>query len=613
VGPDLLADNGPGGSSWHRRRRWRVLWAAVDAYRDCDGVNQAVEQMHGDILPSMTAANAMNASIAQLRASEAQLVSAPSDARRQEAQVSVADAKSVWKDNYDFYLGLVDPEHKQERSDFENIGHQYQKYLDVEAQVLDRANSKDIKGAFDIFSGEMADIYNATKTAVNKMVETNKSEADDAYTDSQSAFNSAYVGMMALGALAVLLLAAATWFTSSRISSPISVLIAKMQKIVAGDLLVSVPFEARRDEVGDMARTVLVFKANAAAKLDIENSAAEERRAAEDLRTASDLQRREVAEGIEFAVEALAAGMAEMATGNLACSIRTPFAGKLEALREDFNSSVASIRETLIEIEKSSVHMQHSGRQMAGAADDLAKRTSQQAAALEETAAAVQQITATVKNASSRAIETQTIVQNAKTNAESSAVVVQDAISAMSRITEASDKIAQIIDVIDQIAFQTNLLALNAGVEAARAGDAGKGFAVVAQEVRELAQRSALAAKEIGNLIKDSSAEVAIGSRHVEQTGEVLIGISRQIVEISSAVEVMTQSSREQATSLQEVNSSVTHMDQMTQRNAAMVEESNEATRQLAQDADRLRELVNRFALTDRASTSHPVGARRAA
>jgi methyl-accepting chemotaxis protein len=581
--------------------------------RQLSGVNQAVEQLHGDILPSMTAANAMNASIAQLRASEAQLISATTDARRLEAQASVADAKSVWKQNYDFYLGLIDPEHKEERANFEQIGSRYQKYLEDETKVFEYVNTKDTKSAFSIFSEDMADIYFATKSEVNKMVVTNKGEADDAYTDSQSAFSSANVYMIGLGTLACVLLAIAAWFTGSRIASPISSLIATMQRIVAGDLLASVPFEKRRDEVGDMARTVSIFKENAIAKRSADGVIATERRLAEDQRTANDVQRQETAADIEFAVEGLAKGMASLAGGNLAYTIDTPFTGKLEQLRDDINSSVASLRETLLQIERSSVHMQDSGKQMAGAADDLAKRTEKQAAALEETAAAVQQITVTVNSASLRAVETQTVVQTAMRNAESSAGVVQNAISAMARITDASGKIAQIIDVIDQIAFQTNLLALNAGVEAARAGDAGRGFAVVAQEVRELAQRSSKAAKEIDSLIKNTSAEVAIGSRHVEETGDVLIEIARQIVVISSAVELMTQSGREQATSLQDVNSSETQMDQMTQRNAAMVEESNAATRQLAQDADRLMELVGRFILSDQAVAAHTLSARRAA
>jgi methyl-accepting chemotaxis protein len=158
-------------------------------------------------------------------------------------------------------------------------------------------------------------------------------------------------------------------------------------------------------------------------------------------------------------------------------------------------------------------------------------------------------------------------------------------------------QIEQIIEVIDEIAFQTNLLALNAGIEAARAGDAGKGFAVVAQEVRELAQRSAGAAREIKGLINKSTAEVNSGSQLVQETGAVLASISQQIVSVSSHVEMIATASRDQAAALHEVNGSVNQMDQMTQQNANMVEQATGASRQLANQADTLMMLVEQFRL----------------
>ena len=175
--------------------------------------------------------------------------------------------------------------------------------------------------------------------------------------------------------------------------------------------------------------------------------------------------------------------------------------------------------------------------------------------------------------------------------------MLKTSISAMGRIEDASRQIEQIIEVIDDIAFQTNLLALNAGIEAARAGDAGKGFAVVAQEVRELAQRSADAAREIKGLINKSTQEVSNGARLVQETGAVLASISQQIVTVSHHVDMMATASRDQATALNEVNGSVNQMDQMTQQNAAMVETTNVACRQLASEADTLTMLVQQFRL----------------
>jgi methyl-accepting chemotaxis protein len=202
-----------------------------------------------------------------------------------------------------------------------------------------------------------------------------------------------------------------------------------------------------------------------------------------------------------------------------------------------------------------------------------------------------------VRSSAERAHEANQSVSQTKKSADSSAVVVTNAIAAMGRIEEASRQIEQIIEVIDDIAFQTNLLALNAGIEAARAGEAGKGFAVVAQEVRELAQRSAEAAREIKGLINKSTDEVNSGSLLVKETGAVLASISAQIVTVSQHVEMIATASRDQATALHEVNGSVNQMDQMTQQNASMVEEATATSRALADQADTLMMLVEQFRL----------------
>jgi methyl-accepting chemotaxis protein len=376
---------------------------------------------------------------------------------------------------------------------------------------------------------------------------------------------------------------------------PIGQITGAMRRIAEGRLETAISGEQRYDEIGDIARALGIFKENAIAKIRIEEQSDEERAAAEHERHRNDADKREMDRQIDFAVSALAGGLERLAQGDISSTIQTPFIGRLEQLRQDFNSSMARLQQTLSQVRDNAELIQNNGNQMAAAAEDLSKRTEQQAASLEETAAAVEEITVTVRSSAERAKDADIIVREAKRSADDSSAVVNSAIDAMSRIEDASRKIEQIIGVIDEIAFQTNLLALNAGIEAARAGDAGKGFAVVAMEVRELAQRSAAAAQEIKGLINKSSQEVNSGSQFVQQTGTVLSQISSQIVTISQHVEMIARASHDQSNALQEVNSTVNQMDQMTQQNAAMVEETTAASRELATEADSLMHLIQQF------------------
>jgi methyl-accepting chemotaxis protein len=244
------------------------------------------------------------------------------------------------------------------------------------------------------------------------------------------------------------------------------------------------------------------------------------------------------------------------------------------------------------------------------ASDDLSRRTEQQAASVEETAAALEEITTTVKDGAKRAEEARRLVLTTGEDARKSGSVVRSAVDAMHAIEKSSDEISNIIGVIDDIAFQTNLLALNAGVEAARAGEAGKGFAVVAQEVRELAQRSANAAKEIKALINTSSQQVANGVTLVGDTGKALEGIVDQVQHISNHVQAIADAYREQSIGLQEINTAVNTMDQGTQQNAAMVEEATATAHSLASESEALLNLLGQFKI---AASNHAAGQSRRA
>ncbi len=296
-------------------------------------------------------------------------------------------------------------------------------------------------------------------------------------------------------------------------------------------------------------------------------------------------------------VEQTAAGLSALARGDVTYRIPGRFPGQYAKLQDDFNSAISALQSDLIVIDSNARSIVSGAGEISYASDDLSRRTEQQAAGLEQTAAALDQITATVNRTASGAREASATVQAARSDAETSGDVVREAVSAMDAIHASAHQITQTIGVIDEIAFQTNLLALNAGVEAARAGDAGRGFAVVASEVRALAQRSAVAAKEIKVLISSSTTQVNAGVALVGQTGDALQRIMGRVAEIDGLVSEIAASTQEQATGLREVNTAVNMMDQVTQQNAAMVEQSTAASQSLTDEASQLVDLIARFQL----------------
>jgi methyl-accepting chemotaxis protein len=294
-------------------------------------------------------------------------------------------------------------------------------------------------------------------------------------------------------------------------------------------------------------------------------------------------------------VAVLADSLSKLSSGDLTARIAQDMSGAHGRVKDDFNSAVDSLRQTLGQVLHAVTGLRGGSDEISSASDDLSRRTEQQAASLEETAAALDEITATVKRSAEGARQAAVVAGEARGQADRSGVVVREAVAAMDGIRQTSNQISDIIGVIDEIAFQTNLLALNAGVEAARAGDSGRGFAVVASEVRALAQRSADAAKQIKTLISASAAEVAQGVKLVGEAGASLDAIAGKVGEMDALVAEIAASAQEQSSGLSQVNAAVNQMDQVTQQNAAMVEQTTAAAANLKTEAEGLGRLVGRF------------------
>lgn len=442
-----------------------------------------------------------------------------------------------------------------------------------------------------------------------------------------------FATIAAITAIGVIAGAAIGMFIGSRsLSTPILGLTDAMRRLASGDYSTEIPSIGRQDEIGDMAAAVEVFKSNGVevnrmnaqenanrAKSDaLQNRMASVLAAAASGDFSSRINKEfgdpaldRFARNVDELLEAVDTGLARtgailkrLAVGDLTETMAGDFRGAFAELQTNVNEAIIGLRSTMGEIRNATSSISSNSEELRAAADDLSRRTEQQAAALEQTSAALDEITAVVKTSTTRAQEASEMVTEAKQSAAQSAVVVRDAITAMGRIEQASREISQIINVIDEIAFQTNLLALNAGVEAARAGEAGKGFAVVAQEVRELAQRSANAAKDIKTLITKSGEEVAGGVKLVQKTGSSLNEIEGQVLSINDHIHSIAVAAREQATGLQEINTAINQMDQVTQKNAAMVEETSAATHKLSHEATTLFSLLSHFKVGDTVAVS---------
>lgn len=298
-------------------------------------------------------------------------------------------------------------------------------------------------------------------------------------------------------------------------------------------------------------------------------------------------------------VEVLAGALNSLSEGDLTQQISEPFMPSLDKLRLDFNEATSKLCDAMSDVALNAETISSASQEIQASASALASRTEQQAASVEETAAALEEITVTVNEASDRAQDAGKLVSDTKNNAENSGIVVNDTVTAMGMIEKSATEIGNIVTTIDEIAFQTNLLALNAGVEAARAGEAGKGFAVVAQEVRELAQRSAVAAKEIKGLIETSNGHVTNGVELVDKTGATLKEMVDQVNLVAENVGAIAETSKEQASGLNGINTNVSQIDQGTQQNASMVADTTSSATRLAQEANSLFSLLTRFKIND--------------
>jgi len=450
---------------------------------------------------------------------------------------------------------------------------------------------------------------------------------------------SGFYSIAAISIAILSLVVAMTIVVVRSITRPIARLLPTMRELARGNHDIEVADTERGDEIGEMAKAVLVFRQAGIENTRLQAQTAEQERrslreqAAAEAKVMADLdaavggivkaamagdfsQRvpldgkegtiRNLADAMNTMCETMGRVMGDLVTmlsalaeGNLTQRINGSYQGMFATLKDRANTTAETLSQTLSGIGTAVNEVTNAAAEISTSTTDLSQRTEEQAASLEETSASMEQMSATVKKNAENAQQANQLAAGAREVADRGSAVVANTVEAMSRIENSSNKITDIIGVIDEIARQINLLALNAAVEAARAGEAGRGFAVVASEVRSLAQRSSQAAKDISNLISNSSMQVKDGADLVNRTGASLNEIVESIRKVADIVADIATASTEQSTGIDQINKALSQMDEVTQQNSALVEENAATAKTLEQQAAAMTQQVAFFRLDD--------------
>ena len=543
-------------------------------------VNGLSTELRTRWLPASQSLGDIHSYLSQYRIKEGEHLRAETPAAQDRTAKLVRNARQVIAASIDDYRkAIANPEQKKA---FETFEASWEAYANQSQAIID---NPDRTAALAEFDGASLDAFYAVEDNVLALVEVNARGAAAVAAAADRIFLSARAVTIAGVCAALVLALGLLWLLIRTVARPMRQMSEAVSRLIGGDLDVAMPGMDRADEVGNLARAIDGFK---------DLFASDHRRA---------LAEQQRARAVQATIDTIGGGLSALAEGNL--THRVPNGeGALGKLHADYNAAAASLADVLATIVGGCQTIRVGTDEIAAASLDLSRRTEHQAASLAETSRTLGEFSGVVKITADNARQTSGRLTVARETANRIENVARQAAVAMRNIESSSRQMAEIVNLIDGIAFQTNLLALNAGVEAARAGEAGKGFAVVANEVRALAQRSADAARDIRELIGTSTAQVASGVNLVESSGEALRQIANEVSAVATLVDEIAEAASRQATGIGEISGMVSAMDEFTQQNAAMVEESSAGTRNLSEQTVQLVERLDRFRLGARAETT---------
>ena len=563
-----------------------------------------------------------------------------------EAQSRIAELRKQYDERREFWLGSSLKATMKQKLTERSHTHAARFWSLIDRDLFPAIERKDDAAARQAYS-ELTEKYQAHRAVIDEIV--TDSEAMTKAVEAAAAEQEIIARWSTRGVDVVLLMLLVLGIVTiiRNMVSPLVRITAVMRSMAGGNFTETIPSTERHDEIGEMANALVVFRDAAIAKTRLESEARDQQTQAEAERRAAtaklmeefdaavggvmraamagDFSQRVPLADKEGVVRNLAEALNTMCNnvgrafddvvrmfsalseGNLTQRITTDYQGAFATLKQNANTTAQRLSETVTEIKAAAQEVSSASAEIATSTTDLSQRNEEQAASLERTSAAMEEITATVRQNAENAQQANDRAGRTREAAERGGQVVTSAVAAMARIDEASHKMSDIISVIDEIARQTNLLALNAAVEAARAGEAGRGFAVVATEVRSLAQRSAQAAKDISDLITNSSGQVKNGVELVNRAGTALNEIVESIKGVADIVADIASASAEQSTGLDQIKEALSQMDGATQQNSALVEENAATAKALADQSGAMGEQMSFFRTEDaRRSPSRP-------
>ncbi len=494
-------------------------------------------------------------------------------------------------------------------TDFEKIWDEYQKATD---KTYALAEAEKLAQRSDALLQAMAETRNHANVLDNYLDELSKQKevrAKEASDETEAVYANNRNIMIVLILVGLLLGVAIGYIISRMITKPLNQAVDVANKLAMGDLSGKIEL-AGTDEIGQLLHAMQNMQDSLVKIVGEIKSIVEAAAVRGDFSVKMDLAgkqgyTKDLSELLNQLSTVSETGLNDvmrvanlLAKGDLTENITQNYPGIFGEVKEGINGTVGNLKDLVVQIKTATDTINAASKEIASGNADLSQRTEEQASSLEETASSMEELTATVKQNAENAKQANQLAASASDIALKGGAVVGQVVETMSSISESSKKIVDIISVIDGIAFQTNILALNAAVEAARAGEQGRGFAVVASEVRNLAQRSAAAAKEIKTLISDSVDKVAVGTDLVDKAGKTMDEVVNSVKRVTDIMGEISAASSEQSAGIEQVNQAVTQMDDMTQQNAALVEQAAAAAESMEQQAQELASLIDTFRLS---------------